>query len=253
MRDTKALHPDLQVKIVELEDLCRKNGITIGISECLRTTAEQDDLYAKGRTKPGPKVTNAPGYSYSSMHQWGVAFDFYLKMDIDGDGLISDDAYNNAKRTFNKVGELGKSIGLEWGGDWTSIKDLPHFQLPNWGSTATKLKAKYGTPEKFIATWKSAAGQSAASTVKKNEEIKDTTANRIESARSFDRKYAGTYKAKKNCNLLASAGSGVVVSVKKDTAVQCYGYYTAKNRKVYLYVQYGKKTGFILQSNFART
>lgn len=252
MRDTKALHPDLQLKIMELDNLCKKNGITIGIAECLRTKEEQDALYAKGRTKPGPKVTNAPGYSYSSMHQWGVAFDFYLKMDIDGDGQISDDAYNNAKKTFNKVGELGKLIGLEWGGEWTSIKDLPHFQLPDWGSTASKLKSMYGTPEKFIATWKNEKGQ-ATSTTKKNEEIKGTAAKRIESARSFDRKYAGTYKAKKNGNLLASAGSGVVSTIEKGVAVQCYGYYTATHGKTYLFVQYGKRTGFILDSKFTRT
>ena len=150
MRDIKALHPDLQKKYAQLIKLCSKKGITIGVAECLRTKAEQDALYAKGRTAPGKIVTNAKGSSYSSMHQWGVAFDFYLKMDIDGDGQISDDAYNNAKKTFNQVGALAKSIGLEWGGDWKSIKDLPHIQLKDWGSTTSKLKAKYGTPEKFM-------------------------------------------------------------------------------------------------------
>lgn len=248
MRDIKALHPDLQKKIVELKNLCKENGITIGIAECLRTKAEQDALYAKGRTKPGAKVTNAPGSSYSSMHQWGVAFDIYLDMDIDGDGKTADDAYNNAKGTFNKIGKIGQSIGLEWGGSWTSIKDLPHFQLKNWGSTPSKLKATYGTPEKFMATWNGVAGQTAAASAKKNEQSKDTSAKRIESAKSFDKKYAGTYKAKANCNLLATTGSGVVTAVKKGASVQCYGYYTAKNGKVYLFVQYGKKTGFILNT-----
>ena len=33
MRDVKALHPDLQKKIAELQKLCKKNGITIGIAE----------------------------------------------------------------------------------------------------------------------------------------------------------------------------------------------------------------------------
>lgn len=165
-RNVKDLHPDLQDKITKLEKLCKENGISIGISECLRTKAEQDALYAKGRTAPGSIVTNAKGSSYSSMHQWGVAFDFYLKMDVDGDGEISDDAFNNRTKLFNKVGALGKKVGLEWGGDWTSIKDLPHFQLPDWGSTATKLKTKYGTPEKFFATWKGTS--TAKETAKKN-------------------------------------------------------------------------------------
>ena len=103
-RDVTKLHPILQAKIKQLIKECKAVGITIQIGECLRTVAEQDALYAKGRTAPGSIVTNARGKSYSSMHQWGVAFDFYLKMDIDGDGKTSDDAYNNATKVFNKVG-----------------------------------------------------------------------------------------------------------------------------------------------------
>ena len=164
-RNVTDLHPTLQAKVEELKALCRQNGIEIGISECLRTVAEQDALYAQGRTTSGRIVTNCKGSSYSSMHQWGVAFDFYLKMDVDGDGVISDDAFNNSTGLFEKVGALGKKIGLEWGGDWT-IKDRPHLQLPDWGSTASKLKATYGTPDKFFATW--GAGSTATVTYVKN-------------------------------------------------------------------------------------
>ena len=160
MRDINALHPALQDKLYQLVELCEKKGIIIAIGECLRTVAEQDALYAQGRTTPGSVVTNAKGSTYSSMHQWGVAFDFYLKMDVDGDGKTSDDSFNNSTGLFEAVGQIGKSIGLEWGGDWKSIKDRPHFQLPDWGSTASKLKSTYGTPEKFMKTWKKSGGNS---------------------------------------------------------------------------------------------
>lgn len=154
MREISDLHPRLQEKIAELKALVRKElKIEIGISECLRTVAEQDDLYAKGRTAAGSIVTNCRGNTYSSMHQWGVAFDFYLKCDVDKDGQTTDDAFNNRTKLFNKIGAIGERIGLEWGGSWKSIVDLPHFQLPDWGSTATKLKSAYGTPEKFFKTW----------------------------------------------------------------------------------------------------
>lgn len=145
MRDISQLHPQLQSKIKELQRLCEKNNLKIGISECLRTVAEQDALYAKGRTAPGTKVTNAKGSTYSSMHQWGVAFDFYRN---DGKG-----AYYDNDGFFTRVGKLGQSIGLEWGGSWKSPVDKPHFQLPDWGSTASILKSQYKTPEKFFATW----------------------------------------------------------------------------------------------------
>lgn len=153
MRDQSKLHPILQYKIKQLIALCEAHDLKIGIGECVRTVQEQDALYAKGRTAPGNKVTNCKGSTYSSMHQWGVAFDFYLVMDVDGDGQTSDDTYNDSTGLYTKVGKLGQSIGLEWGGAWKSIVDKPHFQLPYWGSTPSKLKSLYGTPSKFDDTW----------------------------------------------------------------------------------------------------
>ena len=153
MRNISDLHPRLQSKLAELQTLCSNNGITIKIGECLRTVAEQDALYAQGRTAPGSIVTNARGSSYSSQHQWGIAADFYLNMDVDGDGSKSDDAFNNVTGLFDRVGNLAKSIGLGWGGDWKSPVDKPHLYLPDWGSTPSQLKAQYGTPENFFKTW----------------------------------------------------------------------------------------------------
>ena len=83
-------------------------------SPAIPTNAEQDALYAKGRTKPGNIVTNAKGSSYRSQHQWGIAFDFYLKMDVDGDGKIADDAYNDSKGHFRKAAEIGKKLGIRY-------------------------------------------------------------------------------------------------------------------------------------------
>lgn len=153
MRDITALHPRLQIKAAQLKEECLKQGIHILFSECLRTKAEQDALYAQGRTTPGNIITNAKGSTYSSQHQWGIAIDFYIDMDVDGDGSKKDDAFNNSTGLFDRVGKIAKSIGLGWGGDWTSFKDRPHVYLPDWGSTTKQLKAEYGTPEKFMATW----------------------------------------------------------------------------------------------------
>lgn len=153
MRDITALHPRLQEKAAILQEECRKQGIYIKFSECLRTIQEQDELYAQGRTKPGNIVTNAKGVTYSSQHQWGIAIDFCLDMDVNGDGSKANDAFNNSTGLFNRVGDIAKSIGLGWGGDWISIKDTPHLYLPDWGSTTSKLKQLYGTPRSFMLTW----------------------------------------------------------------------------------------------------
>lgn len=152
-RDIKQLHPRLQLLAAELVSKCAAVGITIKFSECLRTKEEQDALYAQGRTKPGNIVTSVRGSTYSSQHQWGIAIDFYIDMDVDGDGSKSDDAFNNATKLFDKVGEIALMIGLGWGGNWKSLVDKPHLYLPDWGSTTSKLKQQYTTPDKFMKTW----------------------------------------------------------------------------------------------------
>ena len=66
MRDITLCHPRLQVLAGKLLEECSKQGLVIAIGETLRTVAEQDALYAQGRTTPGQIVTNARGSSYSS-------------------------------------------------------------------------------------------------------------------------------------------------------------------------------------------
>ena len=145
MRDITLCHPRLQTLATKLLEECDKQGLKINIGETIRTVAEQDELYAQGRTKPGNIVTNARGSSYSSYHQWGTAFDFIR---TDGKG-----AYYDNDGFFTKVGKIGVSLGLEWGGNWKSIPDKPHFQLPDWGSTTAGIKKLYAAPEAFMKTW----------------------------------------------------------------------------------------------------
>lgn len=142
-----SLHPRLQEKIKILREKTEAENLALGIGECFRSVEEQNERYAQGRTKPGPIITNAPGWNYSSQHQWGIAFDFYK--DVEGHAF-DDNSF------FARVGQIGKSIGLGWGGDWASIVDRPHLYLPDWGSTTAVLKEEYGTFDVFRATWGSA-------------------------------------------------------------------------------------------------
>lgn len=144
-RDFSKLHPRMQLKMLQLIMEAEKQGLKVKVTETFRTKEEQDALYAQGRTVAGNIVTNARGIDYSSCHQWGIAADV-----IRNDGRA---AYDNSDGFFDKVGKIGQSIGLEWGGSWTSPVDKPHYQLPDWGSTPTKLKQLYGTPESFMKTW----------------------------------------------------------------------------------------------------
>lgn len=137
------LHPQLDYKLGLLLKKCKKKGIYLIITEGFRSKDQQDKLYAKGRTAPGKIVTNARGSSYSSQHQWGIAFDI----------AINDNKKLYDLATIKKVAKIAKSIGLGWGGDWTSIVDTPHFYLKKWGSTTAKLKKRYGSFAGFKRTW----------------------------------------------------------------------------------------------------
>jgi len=219
-RDIKQCHPKLQTLAGKLVSECKKQGLIIGIGECVRTVAEQDALYAKGRTVKGNIVTNAKGSSYSSMHQWGVAFDFYRN---DGKG-----AYNESGDFFTKVGKIGQKLGLEWGGSWKSITDKPHFQLPDWGSTTSKLKSLYGTPDKFKKTW----------TTK-------TTTNEVKATVNSDslaiRKSKGTAKCGTKITTLTKGKSVVVVKKNAETQViNGTSYAMAK-------ITYGSISGYVAQ------
>lgn len=146
-RDITLCHPELQEKAKRLIIECNKRGLKVMLGETFRTVEEQNALYAQGRTKPGSIVTYAKGSSYSSMHQWGIAFDVIRN---DGKG-----AYYDKDEWFKRVGKIGKSLGLEWGGDWINPVDKPHFQLPYWGSTPDRLKILYGNVDNFKKLWNS--------------------------------------------------------------------------------------------------
>ena len=236
MRDVTQLHPRLQEKFKLLQKKCAQKGIKIKATECLRTAKEQDALYAKGRTAPGAKVTNAQGKDAKSMHQWGVAFDVVIDMDADKDGDVDiRDLYN--VKLLNVVGKIGQSIGLEWGGSWKSIVDKPHFQLPDWGSTPAKLKAKYGTPAKFIATW---ANETKAT---KASDKKTKTTKTIDS-KAYNKTFTTTANLKMRTSPDTSDNGNVIQILKKGVKVTGTGKYMTVGTQKWLEVTSGGKTGY---------
>lgn len=115
----KKLHPKLRgIASKFINDVEKKLGIKLRITDALRTFAEQNKLYAQGRTTAGKIVTNAKGGA--SYHNYGLAFDCYL---------TENGSVTFKKAVNSEIAEIGKDLGLEWGGDWTSLKDMPHFQL----------------------------------------------------------------------------------------------------------------------------
>ncbi|MBL8397082.1 MAG: M15 family metallopeptidase [Candidatus Accumulibacter sp.] len=118
------LLPEVQPYARALVQKAAASGIKIKILSGLRTYQEQDALYAQGRTAPGSIVTNARGGQ--SNHNFGIAFDI---------GVFEGNKYLGESVKYKAVGVLGVDMGLEWGGNWKTIKDQPHFQLrPAWAA-----------------------------------------------------------------------------------------------------------------------
>jgi len=151
------INPIVADKALQLVSLAFDKGYKLLITQGLRTYAEQNELYAQSRTqaqlnkvglsnvvaKPNePWATNARGgYSY---HNFGLAFDFAV---LDKDDKIDWDTTSK----YNTVGSLGKTLGLEWGGDWKSAKDRPHFQM-TFGLSEAQLRAGKKPPTQVVET-----------------------------------------------------------------------------------------------------
>lgn len=168
-RRLEDLVPEVQAMAKEHILRCADAGIELLIYCTLRDAQEQARLYRQSRTKEqiqkkmnqltargfpalakilkdagpqrsGPKVTNAgPGESF---HQYSLAYDCVPVLQgkpIWGTG-------GEGAALWDKVGKLGKKAGLEWAGEWTTFRELPHFQFTGGKSIGDLMEERYGAP-----------------------------------------------------------------------------------------------------------
>lgn len=125
------LHPavrsEVKAVIIEIEKGLPEN-IAIRIAQGYRSIEEQNEIFAQGRTKPGKIVSKAPGGK--SLHNFGLAIDVCLliggkevvwadlKTDIDKDGIPD----------IKEIAAPFEALNWFWGGNFSSIKDYPHFE-----------------------------------------------------------------------------------------------------------------------------
>ena len=107
--EIKRLKPDMQIKVAQLYEYGKGQGIDFTITSGLRTREEQQQLY----NKYGPSRAAKPG---TSRHESGMAIDIG----------------NCSESQKGVLGKYWKSIGGVWGGDWGSggtIREPWHFDL----------------------------------------------------------------------------------------------------------------------------
>ncbi|MDY0282328.1 MAG: M15 family metallopeptidase [Salinivirgaceae bacterium] len=151
-RNVEMLHPRLMVKAVKFAVAMARAGLPFVITCTGRTLDEQAALYAQGRQelravnalrkKAGlPPITHNENqrkvtWTMASRHLLDKsgharAFDIALLTTRQGRAHwdITADIDDNDIPDYRQAGEIGKSVGLTWGGDWKK-PDYPHFELP---------------------------------------------------------------------------------------------------------------------------
>lgn len=117
----KGVHPDL----VRVVNRCAKDWkdavFTFGITCGPRTLEEQKVLVKKGASKTlrSRHIPAKNGYSH--------AVDVVAMLD----GKIRWDwpLYDKISKAM-KAAAKAEKVSVEWGGDWASFRDGPHYQLP---------------------------------------------------------------------------------------------------------------------------
>lgn len=120
------LHPALREEAKQIyAEICERltGRATCRFAYTLRTFAEQDALYNQK-----PKVTKAKGGQ--SYHNYGLAVDIVLLLN-DGKSASWDtvtDFDNDGLADWQEVVYVFGLFGWEWGGNWKTFPDKPHFQ-----------------------------------------------------------------------------------------------------------------------------
>lgn len=110
--------------------------VSVGVDGGQRTAADQLRLYSQGRQQlstgqwvvvdASKVVTNARTLSETN-HSRGRAVDLWVMLN-GAPLLFPHQAPALFEGIYLALGELGESMGLEWGGRWSSIVDRPHFE-----------------------------------------------------------------------------------------------------------------------------
>lgn len=145
------LHPALRAEAKQIyAEICEalKGKALCRFAYTLRTYAEQNALFAQGRTAPGAKVTQAKGGQ--SYHNFGLAVDIVLLVDRDGNGSFESASWDtksdfdgDGKADWQEVVTIFKQHGWTWGGDWQFV-DAPHFEK-TFGLSVRELDARFQT------------------------------------------------------------------------------------------------------------
>lgn len=128
----RGVHPDLVRVVLRCADDWKDPDTAFIVTCGVRTMAEQRLLVAKGASKTlrSRHIPAANGYAHA------VDLAAVLKGQVRWDWPLYD-RLAKAMKTAAKA----EKVPLEWGGDWKTFKDGPHYQLP-WKEYPGTTKGK---------------------------------------------------------------------------------------------------------------
>lgn len=124
-RSINDLCPTLQIICREWLAQCKSAGLNVALITTWRSSTDQNVAKANG-------LSNASaGYSpHNCCDKNGLpaskAFDFGV---FETSGKYITDGTDTR---YRQAAEIGKALGLAWGGDFKSIFDPDHLELPSW-------------------------------------------------------------------------------------------------------------------------
>lgn len=120
----------------------KKGGWRATVYETYRSDARQRALYAQGRTRPGPKVTNASS-AVTTVHFYGLAVDV----------IDARKGWDNP-RFFYWAGQHAESCGLVSGAFWKRLPDAPHWQTGAWQGAPPLWARSLAVHDSLFLVWR---------------------------------------------------------------------------------------------------
>lgn len=146
LKSMQGIHPDLRLV---LDKALQDSPLDFVVIEGLRTKERQKQLVASGASK-----------TLDSRHITGHAVDL-LPIGVDGKPAFDWPLYNQLGPAVKKAAaDLG--IELDWGGDWKSFKDGPHFELDRKAYPVGEWETKAKAPEERTSAVQSTTVQASA-------------------------------------------------------------------------------------------
>lgn len=123
-RRIEDLRAPFRLRAEAWQERCKAAGIDVLVYCTLRPNAEQDAIYAQGRSKPGDIVTWAKGGQ--SAHNHGLALDFVPLVN-------GKPQWTPGSALYLQAIALAEAEGMESAARWPRTKrEYPHLQEPNW-------------------------------------------------------------------------------------------------------------------------